>query len=122
MKTNSLLLALCLTLFTFSFVFAQTSKEKDKTIEFKVTGNCGMCKKTIESSLKGKSGVNEAVWNKDTKMMKVKYEPSKISEDQIHQAIADSGYDTDKKKASDSAYNSLMGCCQYKRTLHTSKQ
>jgi len=88
---------------------------------FKVTGNCGMCKKTIESSLKGKSGIKEAVWNKNTKMMKVSFDPSKISEDQVHQAIADSGYDTDKKKASDKAYSSLPECCQYKRTLHTSK-
>jgi copper chaperone CopZ len=76
-----------------------------------------MCKKTIESSLKGKPGVMHAEWNKDTKMMKVNYDPSKISEDQIHQNIADSGYDTDKKKASDKAYQNLPSCCQYKRSL-----
>lgn len=115
MKTNSLLLTLCLMLFAFVTVTAQSPA----TVEFKVTGNCNMCKKTIESSLKGKKGVQSAVWNKDTKMMKVTYNPSEISEDQIHQAIADSGYDTEKKKASDKAYHNLPECCQYKRTLHT---
>jgi copper chaperone CopZ len=80
-----------------------------------------MCKKTIESSLKGKPGISSAVWNKDTKMMKVTYDSSKISEDQIHQKIADAGYDTNKKKASDKAYGALPGCCQYKRTLHPKK-
>lgn len=117
MKANNLLLALCLMLFSISIVTAQ-NESKTKTIEFKVTGNCGMCKKTIESSLKGKPGISSAVWNKETKVMKVTFDPSKISEDQIHQKIADVGYDTDKKKASDKAYNSLPGCCQYKRTLH----
>jgi periplasmic mercuric ion binding protein len=116
MKTTHLLLALCLMLFTFSFVSAQDAK--DKTIEFKVTGNCEMCKKTIESSLKGKPGIQAAVWNKNTKVMKVSFDPAKISEDQVHQTIADSGYDTEKKKATDKSYSSLPGCCQYKRTIH----
>jgi mercuric ion binding protein len=116
MKTKAQLLALCLMLSVFSFATAQTSK--DKLLEFKVTGNCAMCKKTIESSLKGKEGIKEAVWNKDSKNMKVVFDPSIVSEEQVHQAIADSGYDTDKKKASDKAYTSLHGCCQYKRTLH----
>lgn len=113
-------MAFCLMLFSISFVAAQ-NESKTKIIEFKVTGNCGMCKKTIESSLKGNPGVSSAVWNKDTKMMKVVFDPAKISEDQIHQKIADSGYDTEKKKASEKAYNALPGCCKYTRTLHNKK-
>jgi mercuric ion binding protein len=108
------LMALCLMLFTCSFVKAQTTSN-GKTIEFKVSGNCGMCKNTIETSLKDKSGIKSAVWDKDTKIMKVTYDPAKISEDQIHKDIADAGYDTEKKKGSDKAYNSLHKCCQYKR-------
>jgi periplasmic mercuric ion binding protein len=110
------LMALCLMMFSVSAVSAQNDS-KSKTIDFKVTGNCWMCKKTIESSLKDKPGIKSAVWNKDTKMMKVVFDPAKISEDQIHQKIADSGYDTEKKKRSDKAYNSLNKCCQYKRTI-----
>lgn len=119
MKAKNIFIAVSLALFTLSFVCAQNSK--DKKIEFKVTGNCGMCKKTIEASLKGKPGIKSASWNKDTKMMTISFDPSKISEDQIHQAIADSGYDTEKKKASDKAYNNLPGCCQYERSLHNKK-
>lgn len=110
-------MALCLMLSTLSFVSAQNAS-KNKTVEFKVTGNCGMCKKTIEASLKNKPGVISGVWNKDSKMMKVTYDSSKITEEQIHQNIAGVGYDTEKKKASDKAYSSLPECCQYKRTLH----
>jgi periplasmic mercuric ion binding protein len=117
-KLINVLMALCLILFAISFVSAQS---ETKTIEFKVTGNCGMCKKTIESSLKGKSGISSAVWNKETKVMKVSFDPVKILEEQIHQKIADSGYDTEKKKASDKAYNSLPACCQYDRTIHSKK-
>jgi copper chaperone CopZ len=98
--------------------FSLVSAQKVKTITFKVTGNCSMCKKTIESSLKGKPGISSATWDKDTKMMKVTYDPGKTTEEVIHQKIADAGYDTEKKKASEKAYKSLPGCCQYDRTLH----
>lgn len=115
MKVSNAMMALCLMLFTFSFVSAQ---DKLTTVEFKVTGNCNMCKKTIESSLKGNTGISSAVWNKDTKVMKVSYDSTKMKEEQLHQEIADAGYDTEKKKASDKVYSSLPACCQYKRTLH----
>lgn len=113
----NVILALCLMLFSVSMASAQSSA-KAKTVEFKVTGNCNMCKKTIETSLKGKSGLTLAEWNKDSKIMKVTFDPVTINEDQVHQAIADSGYDTEKTKASDKAYKKLHKCCQYKRTLH----
>ena len=119
MKTISFLLAICFSIFSVSFIAAKTAVfSGEKTIEFKVSGNCGMCKNTIETSLKGVDGVKSATWNKDTKVMQVTYDPAKITEDQIHQKIADSGYDTEKKKGSDKAYNSLHSCCQYKRTMH----
>lgn len=88
---------------------AQSGKET-----FKVWGNCDMCKKTIETALKV-DGVKKATWNVETKQMLVKFDPSKISLDQIHQKIAAVGYDTDKVKGDDTAYNNLHGCCQYER-------
>ncbi len=119
MKPTSFLLAICFSIISISFGLANPTKfPGEKTVEFKVSGNCGMCKNTIESSLKGVGGVKSSEWNKDTKVIKVTYDPSKISEEQIHAKIADSGYDTEKKKGSDKAYNSLHKCCQYKRTMH----
>ncbi|MBY0426482.1 MAG: cation transporter [Cytophagales bacterium] len=84
------------------------------TAKFKVWGNCEMCKKTIEGSLDTK-GVKSANWNIETKIIEVVYQPAKISEDKLHDLIAASGYDTEKKTANDKAYQSLPGCCQYER-------
>lgn len=84
-----------------------------KKASFKVSGECDMCKKRIESSIKVE-GVEAAVWNPDTKMLKVKYDADKITIEKIHQLIAAAGYDTDTDKANDSAYNELPKCCQYR--------
>jgi len=86
-----------------------------KTEEFKVYGNCGMCKRTIESSLKNEKGIESAIWNIDTKMMKVTFHEDKISLKEIKEKIASVGYDTDAVKSSEKTYNALPGCCQYDR-------
>ncbi|MCE2742188.1 MAG: cation transporter [Fluviicola sp.] len=84
------------------------------TSTFKVWGNCDMCKETIENSLKVE-GVQKADWNSDTKLMKISYETSKISLDQIEKNIASVGYDNVKYKGDDEAYSALHECCQYER-------
>lgn len=93
-------------------VNAQSKNNQTET--FKVWGNCGMCEKTIEKSLKV-SGVSSAEWNKDTKMITVKFNPKKITLAEIHKKIAGVGYDTELETASDEVYNKLHGCCKYKR-------
>lgn len=90
--------------------------EKMKTETFKVYGNCGMCEKTIEGSLKGVDGISKADWNRETKMMEVVFDKSKISIKEIKKKIAGVGYDTDTYKATDDSYNALPGCCQYERS------
>jgi copper chaperone CopZ len=91
------------------------ASSKEDTATFKVYGNCGMCKKTIEGSLKKVKGVKSADWNSQTKMMSVSFDKKAVTEKDIHKAIASVGYDTEKVKASDSAYSKLHGCCQYER-------
>ena len=86
----------------------------DETTTFKVYGNCEMCKKRIETSLK-KQGVKSANWNVDTKIITVVYDVHSISVDDMHKSIAAVGYDTIKEKASDKVYNNLPECCQYER-------
>lgn len=90
------------------------ASSKGAQASFKVWGNCGMCKKTIESSLKV-AGINKAEWNTKTKMMEVDYDTTQINLEQIHEKIAAVGYDTELKTGSDEAYNSLHSCCKYKR-------
>ncbi len=85
-----------------------------KTDTFHVSGNCGMCKKTIEKSLKV-DGVFDADWDKKTKMITVKYDPATITLDGIKNKIANAGYDNDGYKADSSAYENLHSCCKYER-------
>jgi copper chaperone CopZ len=86
-----------------------------KTEKFKVYGNCGMCEKTIEGSLKEVKGVSVADWDKETDEMTVSFNPDVITLNDIKQKIADVGYDSDTHRAKDEVYNSLPGCCQYDR-------
>lgn len=87
----------------------------NETEVFKVYGNCGMCKKRIESSLKGVKGVSEASWDVKTKMITITYDPHVITLEKVKSLIAEVGHDTDEIKAKDSVYNQLPGCCQYDR-------
>ncbi len=112
-KQIKIIAMLVLSILFINTAFAGTAEIKKET--FKVSGNCEMCKKKIEGSLKV-DGVEAAQWNPDTKVMKVKYDSGKITIEKIHQLIAASGYDTDKVKATDSSYYGLAKCCQYDRS------
>ena len=46
--------------------------QKTKTETILVSGNCGMCKSTIEKAAKT-AGVKEASWDVDAKVLTVKY-------------------------------------------------
>ncbi len=83
--------------------------------EFKVWGNCGMCKKTIENSLKEAPGVVSADWNKDTKMMTLVFDTTKTDVRSVQEQIATSGYDTELVRGNDEAYAALHECCLYER-------
>ncbi|MBA4406226.1 ATPase [bacterium] len=92
-------------------LFAQDNKVTDA--EFKVFGNCGMCKSRIEKVFKIKE-VKLAKWNKETKMLKVAFLSSKITIDSLQQRIAAAGHDTEKFKAPDDVYANLPECCLYR--------
>lgn len=97
---------------TITLSFAQS-----KTESFGVRGNCGMCKVTIEKAAKGIDGVTQAIWDKENKKLNLSFDSSKTNLKAIHQAIADSGYDTDMIKSDAKAYSNLPGCCQYDREM-----
>ncbi|TLX70207.1 efflux RND transporter periplasmic adaptor subunit [Labilibacter sediminis] len=82
---------------------------------FKVSGNCGMCEKTIETAAKALEGLSDADWSQETKMIQVSFNSDKVKLTEIHKAIAGAGYDTELEKADDEVYNNLHGCCQYTR-------
>lgn len=91
-------------------LFAETKSEK-----IKVNGNCEMCKAKIEKAAKSVNGVSKAEWNKETKVMTFEFESSKTTVQNVENAIALAGYDTQSKKATDASYAKLPGCCKYDR-------
>ncbi len=116
MKQLILILAL-----VFSFASGQAQEKKDakkkKNVEhvMSVNGNCEMCKKRIEKAAYSVKGVKSAQWHQDHHDMHVIIDETKVSIDEVHQAVAKAGHDTNKAKADDKVYEKLHGCCQYER-------
>lgn len=112
MKTPSVLLSFLFIILASFTASAQKSVTKKET--FKVYGECGMCKKTIEKAAKD-SGATAANWNEETKQLTVTYKTGKTSNEKIQQAIAAAGYDTRDLTADNAAYDKLHECCKYER-------
>lgn len=110
MKTKMLSL-IALVFITVTAVTAQTEKKET----FKVAGNCGMCETRIEKAAKSVDGVLSADWDKETKMVNVKFNSDDVDIHKVHMAIAKAGHDTKMYKASDEVYDKLPGCCKYDR-------
>ena len=100
-------------LFASDSLSAQQEKKKVETTEFQVTGVCKMCKKRIENAALIK-GVKWAEWTKETNTFKVVYKTQNVTVEEIHQAIAQSGHDTDMVKADEKSYKKLPKCCRYR--------
>jgi len=84
----------------------------------KVSGNCGMCARIITNAAK-EAGATEAKWDRKTKLLKVRYEQGRTTNDAIQKKIAANGYDTEKYAGDEKAYRGLHECCRYdnKRTI-----
>jgi copper chaperone CopZ len=118
MKTIKFIATAVLAITVSVLTFAQAPSTKTETI--KVSGKCEMCKSKIEKAAQI-DGVSKAEWNKDSKILTLAYNPSKVTSDAVQKSIAGVGYDTEKFKATDAAYKSLPSCCQYDRTGKASK-
>lgn len=81
---------------------------------FMVYGNCEMCKERIEAAAKSVKGVDHADWNMKSKMLSMKYAGASETVDAVRRAIEKVGHDTDKGKASTTAYKRLPECCKYR--------
>ncbi len=88
-------------------------------VTFGVRGNCGMCKSTIESATMSVEGVDTASWSTESKMISINVS-TEINDqfiNDIHNAIAKSGYDTELSTALDEDYEKLPMCCKYNREM-----
>ncbi|MBL7741134.1 MAG: carboxypeptidase-like regulatory domain-containing protein [Chitinophagaceae bacterium] len=96
-----------------SFSLSASPQNADTTVSFKVQGNCSMCKKRIEDAAKEK-GVSSAIWNAQSKMLTLQYDPAIVFINKIHSKLAEAGHDTELAKADDNVYNKLPDCCLYR--------
>ena len=88
-------------------------------LTFGVRGNCGMCKSTIESATMSIEGVDTASWSTESKMISINVSTEINGQfiNDIHNAIAKSGYDTELSTAVDEDYDKLPMCCKYNREM-----
>ncbi len=89
-----------------------------KIEKVKISGNCGMCKTTIENAgnLKKQASVN---WDKVSKMAIISYDSVKTTKSEILKRIALAGYDNEIFLAPKDTYLALDSCCQYERSIKT---
>lgn len=95
-----------------SLAVTAAEKVKFKVISIHTSAICGSCKVRIEKTLKAIDGVDEAILNLNTKVVKVKYNPEKVSPGIVRNAISEVGYDADDVKKNESSFAKLPQCCQ----------
>ncbi|MBN2424778.1 MAG: efflux RND transporter periplasmic adaptor subunit [Calditrichaceae bacterium] len=109
-----------------SSIQAENEHEHEKTVkkdpsaemehvQFRVDGNCGMCKERIEKAALSVAGVQKAEWQAETQMIHIMYDKNKTTLDDVHKVIALAGHDTEKQRAPDEVYNNLPQCCLYRK-------
>lgn len=79
-----------------------------------VQGLCEMCKENIENAAKRVEGVSLASWDPEAKELHLHFNPHQTNLNAISKAVAAVGYDTDRDKADQAAYDALPGCCKYR--------
>lgn len=113
MKTNLKSFATATLLILFLSVGIKASaKTKSAVVTIQTSAICESCQARLEKALKATPGVMEANLNLTNKKVKVKYDPDKLSENQIRLVITQTGYDADDMKADAKAYEKLPHCCQ----------
>jgi copper chaperone CopZ len=80
--------------------------------EFWVRGNCEMCQATIEGALQSTKGVAAAKFDLNTNQAIVDFDSTLVKVSDLHQAVANAGYETKMTPASETAYEALPKCCK----------
>jgi len=101
--------------FMLLVMFSLVGTAQVKTESFKVYGNCGMCESRIEKAANAVEGVSAADWNKETKMLAITVDTTKVEVHTVMMAVAKVGHDTEEYKAEDAVYAKLHACCKYDR-------
>ena len=86
--------------------------QKPAIVSIQTNALCGDCKERIETTLNQTKGVVYAELNLETKIVEVKYKPSKTDVATLQKALTVIGYDADNQKADAVAQKALPLCCQ----------
>jgi Cu(I)/Ag(I) efflux system membrane fusion protein len=73
-----------------------------------------MCKERIEKAAREIKSVVSASWDMETKQLHLVCHPSTASLQDVAQAVARAGHDTDAFKAGEAVYQALPDCCKYR--------
>lgn len=116
MKKTLLLIFLFLGIVHYS---QEKKLNKNAKISYKVDGICGMCKTRIETAALKTRGVKFALWNLESKELKLIIDERKTNEETTQKNILAVGHDIlieggKDKKATELAYNAVHPCCKYR--------
>ncbi len=89
--------------------------QTEKRENFKVAGKCDLSKLHIENAAKSIIGVSNAVWDKESQILEIRYDTTKVQIHKVHKAIAKAGHDTRMYRARKNKYEELLVGCRYKR-------
>ncbi len=82
------------------------------TATIKTSAECGSCKERLEDKLNYTAGIKYAELNLEDKNLTVKFNPKKISLDEIRKVISFTGYDADRITADPKSVEKLPACCK----------
>lgn len=108
-------------LLTFALFFVLNLAQadgKDKEVKFKTSAICEMCKARIERNLGLSKGVKESNLDLTDKVVTVRYNPEKTTEEAIKATINNTGYDADLSPANQKAHDKLPSCCRKTAAAH----
>jgi copper chaperone CopZ len=86
--------------------------QKTMVLQIQTSAQCGDCKERIEGALNQSKGVVYAELNLETKVVEVKFKPSKTNKEALQMVLVNIGYQADDRKANPEALKALPLCCQ----------
>ncbi len=98
----------------FIIIVFNSCKNSVVEVQVHVWGSCDIAKMKIDSAAKLK-GVEKADWNKETKLLTLRYDSTKVSLDNILMNVATAGFDNERYFADDYMYERLPDSCKYER-------
>jgi len=111
-KLSKVLFVLFLNIITTSG-FSQSNTYVE--YEFLVEGSCGMCGERIQTIALSKPGVDYAIWDSESMLLKIKIDESQTSISHVKHAISLGGHDNGNFEAPPEVYENLPECCQYRK-------